>query len=328
MLLMSLEPDEAAALLQGLEATTVADLAVEVSQLYASGYTRDRAETELAEEIHKHMTQEVEVGPQRFVELMVRGAVGDENCPEVLSRVDRQVMARDPFREIRKADLKDLATVVGGESPQVAAMVLSELSPDKSGQMLNMLEADFRRETVRCMAGGGAVSTTTKIRVAQEIRRRLDALSAGGMQVGHAAENDQREKQLRKVAILLRGLEREERETLVSGIGTSDEEAAKLVAKYMVLWEDVRVVSDRPMQEVLREVEARSLALAMVGADESTCSKIRNNMSERALALVDEEAQLLSKPRQKEIDAAREEILEVMRDLNFQGMLSFDGEGE
>jgi len=135
---------------------------------------------------------------------------------------------------------------------------------------------------------------------------------------------DQHRAKLRKTAVLLRGLDASVRGALLDGIAEKDPDTRDGIEDLMVTWEDVAVLADRPLQDVLRNVDSRKLALALVEADEATANKIRSNMSERAGAMLDEETSLLSAPKPKEIAEAREGILDALRELNAKGELSFE----
>ena len=89
----------------------------------------------------------------------------------------------------------------------------------------------------------------------------------------------------------------------------------------MVTWEDIPSIADRSLQETLRTVKTNQLAIAMYGADEEIVQKIRSNLSERAVASVDEEAMLMQEPLEEEIATAREEIVEPLRRANEEGTL-------
>ena len=71
-------------------------------------------------------------------------------------------------------------------------------------------------------------------------------------------------------------------------------------------------------------VDSRKLAMALVDAEERTIEKVNGNMSERARAMLDEEVSLLSNPKPAEIEQAREEILNVFREMNKRGELEFE----
>ena len=92
----------------------------------------------------------------------------------------------------------------------------------------------------------------------------------------------------------------------------------------MIMWEDVPLVGDRDFQELLRQTDSKLLALALVGAEQAIFAKIRDNISDRAASMLDEEASLLSSPKADEIEAAREGILDGLRELNVKGELTFE----
>jgi flagellar motor switch protein FliG len=96
------------------------------------------------------------------------------------------------------------------------------------------------------------------------------------------------------------------------------------VQDLMVTWEDIGLIEDRQLQDVLRNVEARGLALALAGSDPETIRKIRSSISERAGAMIDEETSLMKKPKADEVEAARAAILKVLRERNAAGELSFE----
>ena len=166
------------------------------------------------------------------------------------------------------------------------------------------------------MTGDKEVSLETKLRIAAIVQDRLKAKTTVG-----ALDQQQ---QFRKVAILLRGLDVDVRESLTQSLSEQDAETAEAVQKLMVIWEDILLVAERPLQEALRSVDSRKLALALVNADEKTAAKIGENISERAKAMLEEEASLLASPKGSEIEEAREDILNALREMSSRGELQFE----
>jgi flagellar motor switch protein FliG len=134
---------------------------------------------------------------------------------------------------------------------------------------------------------------------------------------------ERREQALRKVAIVLSGLEREVRDRLLDEINKHNEETSTTVRKLMVTWEDIPSIGDRSLQEALRSADASKLAVALYGADEEIAQKIRSNISERLKSMLDEEASLMQEPLEKEILEAREEIVKPLREANEEDKLRF-----
>jgi flagellar motor switch protein FliG len=93
----------------------------------------------------------------------------------------------------------------------------------------------------------------------------------------------------------------------------------------MITWEDIVTIADRSLQESLRNVESSTLAIAVYGADEDIIQKIRSNISERAMAILDEEISMMQDPLEKEVVDAREQVIKPLRDANEEGKLRVEG---
>ena len=324
ILLTGLDPGTAGELLKSVPAETITEIAAELAYLGGGGAGQSE---DLAEPIQEFFTMLAgkggEAEPDGFVREMLESAVGRDRSEEVLGQVHQLVQARDPFMNIRSASPREIAQALVGESAQVAALVLSELPPKRSSELLGLLEEPVRPEAVRGMAAGQEASPETRLQVANVVQKRLDEFAESAEPVAGPAE-DRKGKQLRKVAVLLRGLKKEARDELISGLSEKDQEMGTSVQELMVIWEDLPLVADRALQEVLRMVDSRSLALALVDAKPAVTDKVRRNISERANSTLDEEASLLSEPKPEEIEEAREEILRSLRALNDQGELKFE----
>jgi flagellar motor switch protein FliG len=93
----------------------------------------------------------------------------------------------------------------------------------------------------------------------------------------------------------------------------------------MITWEDITSVADRSLQEALRSVDSSKLALALYRADEDIVQKIRSNISDRVVSMLDEEISLMQEPLEKEVLDAREELVRPLREANAEGTLRVTG---
>jgi flagellar motor switch protein FliG len=170
------------------------------------------------------------------------------------------------------------------------------------------------------MTGSSVVTAEAKRRIAEMVYNRLENLTTireGGI-VQEAGEQP-----LRKVAVILRNLGKELRDGLLAAIQEKDTEAGKKVTNLMIVWEDIRQIADRSLQQALRGIDSQKLTLALVNADETISEKIRSNISERTAAAIDEETSLISASRKDDIAQARKEIVNALRKINEKGELNF-----
>jgi len=328
LLLSGLEPRVAAELLKSASSETVAKVAAELAYLDATGQKPPGAADQYAREFCATLQErkmQSGAGQEAFVHQLIENVVGQQDAQQMLKEVEQMVWARDPFLSIRSMDAGKIAGALKGEGANVASLVLSELPPKKSAKLLGLLDEDIRNGAIESMAMGDEVPTGARQRVAAVVSSRLEERpdSAVVEEVEEEEEQEDQPRQLRKVALVLRGLEKELQDTMLGRIAEKNQQIETQVRDLMVTWEDIAVIGERPLQEALRAVDARKLALAVSGADEEATSKIRENISERMRAMLDEELSLLSSPKMEEIVSARESILAALREMNKNGELSF-----
>jgi flagellar motor switch protein FliG len=331
MLLTCLDAGTAAQLLKAAKPEQVTEIAAEMVHLETVG-AGPAGTYQLAEDFVS-MLRRPKGAQTTFVAQVLASAVGQNRAEELLGQARRMIAQRDPFRAIRDATPEELVAVLGGEHPQVVALILTELPLAKSAALLLLLSEQLRGEVTLRMASGENPSPETRSRVAAVVRSRLESLhkkAAGAAHIGEPAPKPAApgktaiNPRLRQVALLLRSLATDLRDSLLQTITAHNAETGAAVQNLMVIWEDVALVGDRSMQDVLRNIEARAMALALVGAAPTVAAKVRANVSERARAMIEEETQLMKKPTAEEIDQARETILEYLRQLNASGELQFE----
>jgi len=329
MLLMGLDRSEAAELLKGLDPETLQSLAVEMSYMEAAGL-KDRTKIQqIAEEFYNAVSEHVREGGSQvrvFLDQTLKDLIGPEKAKQIKASLAEMLLQRDPFLPIRKATVDRLATVLEDEHPQVVAVILSELSPRQSAAVLGRLSSGLRVSAVARMAAVETISPEARKKIGQMIAAKME--QAGPKAEGSSGSQGQSQSASRKVAVIVRTVEKEIRDQIIGAIRKKDEAAADAIEQMMVLWEDIPLISDRSLQGALRGIEERTLALALFDCPAQIASKVKSNISERAAALVDEETSLMSKPKAKEIEQAREKVLHRLRELLKNGDLSFEEEND
>lgn len=321
LLLTSLDVATAAELLKGVDTRTVQELAVELSYLDAAGHRNAQQTADIARRFCESLQDASAFHFKSFLREMLRNTVGEENAKQIQHEIQGLLQKRDPFITIRSADLDRLATVLETAHPQAVAVVLSELPPKRSSEILGRLGEGMRVSAISRMTSTGSVTPEAKARIAQMVRKAIDAMGTGGETV--TAIQTRPEQSLRKVAVIVRNLDKEVRDGVLEAIQQKDKEAGEKVTKLMIVWDDVPLIDDRSLQQALRGIDERQLALSLQAVPEDVAGKIKGNISERAAALVDEEASLMSAPKKEDIHQARDKIVNALRDLNRKGELSF-----
>ena len=319
MLLASLDAVTAAELLKGVNPEAVQELAVELVSLDESDLRNNKEQAKVVKEfctlLKKGSNQGFQIG--RFLNEILVNIVGEAKAKQIQSQIKQLTAQKDMFIGIRTANVDELVVALEGEHPQTIAVILSELDPKKSQEVLSLLSEETRSTTVLKMTNPGSQGIRVKQRMASIVGERLKSLKG----TAFVTKPGRREENLRKLAIMLSGLEKDLRDQLLDEICKHDEETGKTVRNLMITWEDILSIADRSLQEALRTVESSKLAVALYRADEEIVQKIRSNISERAVAMLDEEASLMQEPLEKEVLDAREEVVRPLREANEEGKL-------
>ncbi len=319
MLLISLDADTARELLDDYPSDTVQEIVMEMARLDATGKR----------------------GGDEFVKVMEDFCIGLEKqknggmhvrtfLNEILSDIEKQEYAdpkeidafkqKDPFFAISSSSSEIIAKAIMYERPQIIALIVSSLPAKTATEVMAMLDPEVSKSVACKMALPRDIAPKTKHRIGEMVLRRITEL--GSVEDSSSSDMEPTEN-LRKVAMVLSGLEQDARDSLLNEISKKDKDTANTVKALMVTWDDIPRIYDRSLQEVLRSIEPGTLAKAIYGASQSIIDKIRANVSERAVQAMDEEMALMQDPLKKEILDAREDVINPLRDANETGQLRF-----
>ncbi len=319
MLLTTLDVATATELLRGFDTQVVEELAIELSYLDAAGLRSGDEIVAVSQEFSQSLSSTPAFVVKNFLDDMLKGTLGKNRADELLNDIQSLLRRRDPFLPVLKADINVLASVLESEHPQAVAVVLSELPPKRSSDVLGMLNEGVRVSAVSRMTSVGAMPREAKGRIADMVGTKLELRQAEG--AGGAPASCKPEDSLRKVALILRNLEAEQREQVLTSVREKDSDTSDAITDMMVLWEDMSAVHDRSMQEGLRGLDEQALALALHKADEVVAHKIKSNISARAASMVEEEATLMGAPKKSDVADAQTRILSRLREMNRSGDL-------
>ena len=323
MLLMSLDAATAAELLKGIDPDEIQDIAMELARIDVSKQHNPKEQAKVTREFCKSLQQKdaPQFSMKGFFGEMLVNALGKDKAEQIQAQIKKATLQNELFAKIRSSGADELVLALEGEHPQTIAVILSELGPKKSQEILSLLGEEVRLKAVCKMMTPDVLGAGVKQRMASIVSEKLKSLKGETLVVRPGQES----QNLRKLALMLSGLEKDLRDELLSEISKHDEEIGKKVRNLMITWEDIPSIADRSLQEALRSVDSGKLAVALYGADEEVAQKIRSNISERAVTMLDEEISLMQEPLEKEILDAREEVVNPLRQANEEGKLRFVG---
>ncbi len=108
---------------------------------------------------------------------------------------------------------------------------------------------------------------------------------------------------------------------LLANLATQAPEVAVAVRQRLITFSDLAYADNRGVQLLLKSVPARDLALAMKAAEPTVVEKFALNMSRRALEQLRSDIAALGPRPAREVHAAQDTVLKLMRAMIAQGQL-------
>ncbi|MEM7234466.1 MAG: flagellar motor switch protein FliG, partial [Planctomycetota bacterium] len=205
-----------------------------------------------------------------------------------------------PFHFLEHAEADVLSTFLQEEHPQTIALVLSYMEPAKASEVLGTLSQERQYDIVRRIATLGHTSPEAIKRVEAGLQKYIASLAFEEMQeVGG----------VKTVSEILNVMDRATERQILENIEEESPELAEDIKKLMFVFEDLMLVDDKGIQNVLKEVDNKALALALKLASDELKEKIFKNMSTRAADLIREELEYMGPVRISDVEAAQQEIV-------------------
>jgi flagellar motor switch protein FliG len=246
-------------------------------------------------------------------------ALGEDRAEEAMQRLNAMAVQL-PFQFLQRADPTQLRSFINEEHPQVIALVLAHMSAEKASLVLSGLSPERQADVAHRIAVMGRANPETVRTVEAMLERRLSSVlqPSDSSRVGG-------------VVPLVNIINRADRSTerqIVEGLESLDAGLAEEVRSRMFMFEDIVNLSDRDVQQVLRQVDTAELALALKGVSDQVRDKITGNLSERAAENVLDEIEILGPVRLTQVEEAQQAVIRTIRSLEERGEIVVRRGGE
>ncbi|MEM0951459.1 MAG: flagellar motor switch protein FliG [Cyanobacteria bacterium P01_H01_bin.74] len=247
-----------------------------------------------------------------YARKLLEDAFGDTQADKILERLVANMQA-NPFDFFNNADPAQLATSFQSENPQLVALVLAYLKPDRAAGILSDLSPEMQSSVALRIAD----MDRTNPEVLREVERIMenkfssvvntDFTQAGGVE---------------SLADIINRSDRTTEKAILDSLEVKDQEIAEQVRELMFVFEDIVQLDDKFVQRFLREVDTKDLALSLKGANEEVKDKIFKNMSERASAILKDDMDYMGAVRAKDVQEKQTYVVSVIRALESAGEIS------
>lgn len=215
---------------------------------------------------------------------------------------------KDVWSAISALPVDTLVGLVRPERPSTVALILSRLSSETSARVLRALPPSLAVETMQRLLHLGAPSPAAVKSLEDYLTRRLPALACEGARGGHE-----------RVARIFDQMDTRAESVFLAALESAEPGAGKKVRALMFTFDDLAALDAGGMQTLLSTADRTVLIMALKGARESTAAAFFSNMTQRAGDLLREEISALGALRRSEVEAARQEIVTLARQLIQRG---------
>jgi flagellar motor switch protein FliG len=316
ILLVMLGDQASAEVLKQLDEEEVQVVSREVARL--SAITSEQAESILEEFYQMSLAHEyVHKGGLDYARKLLVNAFGPEPAKKLLDRVVKALGTEIAgFDALQKADPQQLAKFIHSEHPQMVALILSHLNPSQAAALLFSLPPEIRADVALRMAGLDQISPDIISKVAGIIGQKLRALgefsreSSGGV---------------RAVAEMFNRMDSTTSKEILDKIEQQAAGLAETVRHLMFVFEDLLLIDQNGIKEVLSRVDRKLLTVALKGTSEELKKHFLTCMSQRGAEMLQEDMEALGPTKIKEVEAAQQQIIAVVRQLEGEGLLNLRG---
>ena len=299
-----------------MEEDEVETISKEVAKLTA--ITSEQAELVLEECYNVALAHDyILKGGIDYARKILTNTFGTEQAKRMLDRMMKSLGNEVAnFDALQKADPSQLAKFIHNEHPQTIALVLSHLNSSQAAGLLFSLPAELRSDVALRMANLDQISPEIISKIAGIIGHRMKALgevsreSYGGV---------------RAVAEMFNRLDSTTSRDILDKIEDADVNLVQSIRHLMFVFEDLLLLSQDGLKEVLGKVDRKLLTIALKGTSDRLRDHFMASMSQRGAEMLREDMDSLGPIKIKEVEAAQQQIIAVVRQLESEGTISLKG---
>jgi len=248
-------------------------------------------------------------GGMDYAKTLLQQAYGSDKAGSILDKLVT-ILNSTPFQFFNEADPEQLATSFQNENPQLIALVLAYLKPEKSAQVLNNLPFNVQAAVALKIAE----MDTTNPEIISEIEKVVESKFSSVV-----AQDFSKAGGVEALATILNRTDRSTEKKIIEVLEHHSNTLAEEVRELMFVFEDIVLLDSKSIQRVLREIDTKDLSLALKGSNDDVKNVILSNMSERAQTMLQDDMEYMGPVRAKDVQESQTKIVSVIRRLEEAG---------
>ena len=271
-----------------------------------------KMQDQVLEDFEQHLLagEWVSQGGMDFARGALERAVGPRKAQEILDRVASTVSSG--FYMLRNVAPEQIAPFISHEHPQTVALILSQLEAVQASGILAQLPERMQADVAYRIATMENITPAVLKEIEEALEASLRDILGGNKDVGGP----------KVVADILNLTGSRTEKNVLDQMDAQDPEVAEAVRNLMFTFADIKGLTDRELQILLREVDQKDLVTALKGSEDELKEKILGNMSERVRTFISEEMEFQAPMRLSEVEEVQLRIVQQVRQLEEQGQVT------
>jgi flagellar motor switch protein FliG len=252
-----------------------------------------------------------------YIRDMLTDALGVDKAG---SMIDRILLGKNSkgIEQLKWMDARAIADLIRLEHPQIIAIILTLLDSDQSAEVLGLLPENMRSDLMFRIATLNSVQPAALRELDEIMEKQLtgsDSMKSSSIGGVDTAAN------------ILNFMDGAISEVMMEQMTETNSELSQEIQDKMFVFQDLKVVDDRGIQTLLREVSTDQLLLALRGVEDELKEKIFSIMSKRAAEMLRDDLEAAAPAKLSEVELAQKDILSIARKLSDSGEISLGSGG-
>jgi flagellar motor switch protein FliG len=310
--------DAAAEVLRYLNEAEIESISREISNVGPIG--SDDAEKS-AEDLYQLLMANrfVSEGGVDYAKKVILRTLGAGPAKRIMDRLSSSYASDNAFEAIDRLNPMQLSQFIQNEHPQTIALILAHLAPSSSAELLESLPESIQAEVAVRMARLETISPEVIRGISSVLEEKLKPVGTYAHSQAYGG--------IRAVAELFNRLDRRRSRSVLEMMEKDKPDIANSIRELMFIFEDIATLDDTAIREIIQRVDKKSIGQALKGATDSQQQQFFRNMSQRAVEMMREEMEIMGPVKMKDVHAAQQRIVEVVRKLEEDGVINLGGGG-
>lgn len=236
---------------------------------------------EVLKEFESLLVKAREEGGLDTARTILTKAYGSEKAEQFIQKAVKYPDGK-PFDYLEDANAERIGVLLAGESVAVQALVLSQLEPKKSAQVINGMDNKTKKDVVLRLAKMKPVAPAVLDQINKSLQEKM---------LMQNTENSENLDGRSVLAQILKKMDPSAEYSILSTLSEQDPDLGADLRKRLFTEEDVLGADDRFLQKKLHDMEDKEIALLLRGKNNDFRWKILRNVSKnRSQAILEEEA--------------------------------------